>query len=173
MEDIVWSPKADTYIFLCKYSALQELTSLWNAVLKTIDPIPFQNYKEGCNVSRCSMREEGMCFLPSPARGCTDQQDLGEAASQRGIVTPGSCPPVLYLWARLPLNLRPFWTGHHASHLLKVTLVAGPYSVVTWHTYFPLCICRQQNRPVLNDFQKCKFCSLCQSYQLEQSVLEH
>lgn len=61
------------------------------SVLKAIDPVPFQSYKEGCNQSRCST-ERWMCLPLSQIRGCTDQQDLGEAASQRGTVTPGSCP---------------------------------------------------------------------------------
>lgn len=123
--------------------------------------------------SRCSTGEQWMCFPPSQIRGCMDQQDLGEAASQRGTVTPGSCPPISCLWTRLPLNFRPSWTGHHDSHCLHSILAAVPNFAVPWHTCLPLCIRWQQSRSALNDIQKCKFCSPWQSYQLEQSALEH
>lgn len=69
MENIVWSPMADTCVCLCKSSRINITLKCHFSVLKAIDPIPFQCYKEGCNKSRCSKREWRMCLPPFPNQG--------------------------------------------------------------------------------------------------------
>lgn len=161
---------ADTCICLCKHSGCQELTSLCFSVLKAIDPILFQSYKEGCNKAGAAQENDGHAS-PLPKLGAARPE-----GPRRSCLPQGYCDTWQLPNSILPLGKAPSESHtllDHDSHLLHSILVAVPNFAVPWHTCFPLCVCRQQSRSALNDIQKCKFCSPQQSYQLQQSVLEH
>lgn len=173
MEDTVWSTMPDTCISLCKYSSPQELTSLWNAIFqfsKLLVQFCFRITKRAKQMQHRrtmdvlpSFPNQGLHGPAGPGRSCLPKRHCDTWQLPTNILPLDKAPTefqTLLDWTpRLPLSaLHP---GSCAKFCCSLAyLFASVYS-------------RQQSRSALNDIQKCKFCSPWQSYQLEQSALEH
>lgn len=150
MEDTVWSTMPDTCTSLCKCSSLQELTSRWNAIFqfsKLLIQFCFRVTKRAVIKAGAAQENDG-CASPLPKSGAARTSRTWEKLPPKEALWHlAAAQPCL--WARLPLNFRPSWTGHHDSHCLHSILAAVPNFAVPWHTCLPLCIRWHQSRSAL------------------------
>lgn len=124
MEDIVWSPVADTGISLCKYSALQELTSLWNAIFQFPKPlIPFYfRVTKGAVIKAGAAQESDGHAFPFPKSGAARTSRTWEKLPPREalwhLAAAQQCPASGQSshWISDPLDWTP-WLPSSALHL--------------------------------------------------------